>query len=1071
MMRGTVAVVVILLVLLGSGGLLVAAAPSPAAPITGSVAVSPAAVTHGDLVVANGTSVTIGPLSGSTTYFQGGNITVEPSGTLIVQNTTLSFVQFIGGSGTLSERLSHIYRFLDLGTVDFVNSTLTTDVATLNASAKLFVSVSGTLNVRNSVFAFPGWLNIVGSTASATFNRSAVEPNPAVAALTEPAVLRADSSSSPVLNVSGGAQFNFFGSQYTGLYQDNLTANGVPSAPPFSATSSVALPTGGLTLANGAFKVPASTNSTALAEAMLYPSEAASVTVTIDYTTTAGSTVTAPVSVAYAGALYSVGTASMPTSGSSATLVAGAGSALVQAMSQVGSPFYLSAGITFASASASGVTLTNVSLALTAAPNYNLTASGSGTRVALVDSSLGVNFNPSLSNVSSASPWASNKLLITASAEAFLANLTVPNPLPEVYATSAVLPSSGGSAVVYRWAQFNLTGGPKAILGINGGAVSAYYASDANQTNNATANALNDIAATSPAIWGYLQYWDEVQGRPAYGATGPSGIASVLLASAELDDTSLPNGNYLGDYHVGVYAPLTPPVTSWVLGAVSPYPQGVAAGSSGYGQPDVLSTINFPQYVVNASAGGVVVSANSTVSSTVRIGQVLGVNVTFTNHGEAPVYAVSATLYWNASQTTTLAHVSASGLTLANGASRTFLFTWVVNDTVTGLRGTAFLQNLSGVVGWNGTLSGSYQGAAPFTASVTIAPSQVVVAEATAPASKVSLGQTYLTSGVVRYNGSQPAVLRLFATPTSGGSPVLVGYASSLPGSFSVAWSTSGLSAGTSYTLTVVATYNGVSSAAYAAGTFSVPATPTTAKSFLTQSFFGLPLWMWLAIGAAIVVAIVAFLLFARRQAAGKLVECGECGNLIPEEATVCPKCGAEFEADLIRCSRCASTIPADSTVCPECVAQLLGKPGEGADDPERQGYADFTEKFRAEAKRELGENYTEGAFWDWWKRQPTYTSFSQWRLQQGQGTSRSGMTAPPAFVETPGPSAPTSPPPRSGTGGTPPAAPSRPTARPVETVLPPPPAGGAGLKACPNCGKEVPTDYLVCPFCGAVTQ
>src|SRR4029077_21045035 len=93
------------------------------------------------------------------------------------------------------------------------------------------------------------------------------------------------------------------------------------------------------------------------------------------------------------------------------------------------------------------------------------------------------------------------------------------------------------------------------------------------------------------------------------------------------------------------------------------------------------------------------------------------------------------------------------------------------------------------------------------------------------------------------------------------------------------------------------------------------------------------------------------------------------------------------------RCSRCGSTIPSNSAVCPECSAQLLGA---DTADPERQGYQDFVEKFRTEAKKELGDNYGEGAFWDWWKRQPSYVSFNQWKLQQAQG-SRAGMTAPPA--------------------------------------------------------------------------
>jgi len=43
--------------------------------------------------------------------------------------------------------------------------------------------------------------------------------------------------------------------------------------------------------------------------------------------------------------------------------------------------------------------------------------------------------------------------------------------------------------------------------------------------------------------------------------------------------------------------------------------------------------------------------------------------------------------------------------------------------------------------------------------------------------------------------------------------------------------------------------------------------------------------------------------------------------------------------------------------------------------------------------------------------------------------------------------------------------------------MAPPPetPAGettpAGNLKPCPNCGKEIPPEYLVCPFCGSVTQ
>jgi RNA polymerase subunit RPABC4/transcription elongation factor Spt4 len=342
---------------------------------------------------------------------------------------------------------------------------------------------------------------------------------------------------------------------------------------------------------------------------------------------------------------------------------------------------------------------------------------------------------------------------------------------------------------------------------------------------------------------------------------------------------------------------------------------------------------------------------------------------------------------------------------------------------------------------------------------------------------QLNLNDIYSTTGTVTINGPGAASIIVQATPVGsvvgGSSTVNVAQDNSVPnGTFDIQWNSlqGVLSAGVTYQVTASATYKTASDLQVPVGTYSVPSSPS-AVGFLYQKILGLPLWVWIAIAVAIVIGVVAALLITRRQAAGKLVECGECGELIPEDATVCPKCGAQFESELVRCSRCSSTIPANSQFCPECGAQLLGKPGEGASDPERQAYADFTEKYRAEAKKELGENYTESAFWDWWKRQPTYVPFSQWKVQQNKGTPRAGMSAPPVGSE----SVPTEAPPKGGAGAEPTSTvPEAAAAVPVAGagMAPPPAAAGtAGLKPCPNCGKEIPPEYLVCPFCGAVTQ
>lgn len=52
------------------------------------------------------------------------------------------------------------------------------------------------------------------------------------------------------------------------------------------------------------------------------------------------------------------------------------------------------------------------------------------------------------------------------------------------------------------------------------------------------------------------------------------------------------------------------------------------------------------------------------------------------------------------------------------------------------------------------------------------------------------------------------------------------------------------------------------------------------------------------------------------------LIKCEECGNLISNKATSCPKCGTPV-TNKIECSECKSLIPATSIICPECGAPL----------------------------------------------------------------------------------------------------------------------------------------------------
>ena len=1233
-MRGAVGALVLVLLVVGSGAIFAivpthapstALSHSPAAVATEAI---PAA-THGDLVVASGQTYTIQPAGGSHTYSQGGNITVQAGGTLIVRNITLLFVEFVADTGTAESRLSHVLHFADAGTVNFYNSTLTTDVQLLNAYAKLNVSVTGTLSAWNTTFAFPGWVRATGAAAVVTFNGSTLEANPGVAHVVEPPVIQADTEYAPTVVATGGASVNFLGSNVTNTYADNFEQNGIPTPAPLNSTAPFTLPGSGnfndTTLAT-------STDSANLTRDWGYPSGILGAQVHVFYNNTQNLSTSAGVTVWMNGKGYAFGTIDFGASTAPGQAFLNTSGGFVGALNAVGMLQYLNwtgsfgAGplkfaIQFTGISGVAVPVSEAALVLLPQLSFDMTASGAGTTVAAVNTVLNLTWNKvpvSPFSLTSPVPWLSNKLVLTGGAFAYLANVTAPEPFPPIFSSSIVLPDAASQAYFYRWAEFTLTG-RGGYLPIAAAQAYAFYAYNSNQLNNQTVAALNNLATTSPAIWGYVRAWDGLHGLPAYGETGRAGKAFLLLAAGNVTGPTLPDGIFLGTYHIGVTVPLATGNSKWFNWSVSAYPAGVANGSTGYRQMDSAPPISFPGYYSSLTVENILYKSNGTaITNTTGIapGRVLSVDVPLQNTGTADIYNLTGVLWYGGEGTgTAVTTFPFTNVSVAPGGTAWVNFTWLVTSTVTGIDGSVnqlFTANItynggtpalggayvvralhltvqryfadltatsvsllangsalpkntvrigqalearvnvtysgtvtltqfaiglyysppnatskplaSAVVNkvlnvapttvpvWlNWTVNDSVTGleGATFlhafyveivalysvenfstpllvivdhnsTVNVSVAPSQVRIVSLNTPPTTLDPSQSYLSFGYVQYNGSERAELTLYALPTSGGAPIPIAAVPSYAGNYSMPWySLSGyLSAGSSYHLSLHALYNGVTAYYNLTEVFSVPSSSTSPQGFLYQTFLGLPLLYWLAIAGAIVVAIALVLVFSRRGAAGKLVECGECGNLIPEEATVCPKCGAEFESDLIRCSRCASTIPANSQYCPECAAQLLGKPGEGADDPERQGYADFTERYRSEAKKELGENYTEGSFWDWWKRQPTYTPFSQWKLQQGQSVTRAGMAAPPVGTQTLSGDLPTtstrplaSAPPRGGAR----AAPAAPAAAPADAMTAPPaaapaPAGGA-LKPCPNCGKEIPPEYLVCPFCGSVTQ
>ncbi|MGI0149618.1 MAG: double zinc ribbon domain-containing protein, partial [Thermoplasmata archaeon] len=143
-------------------------------------------------------------------------------------------------------------------------------------------------------------------------------------------------------------------------------------------------------------------------------------------------------------------------------------------------------------------------------------------------------------------------------------------------------------------------------------------------------------------------------------------------------------------------------------------------------------------------------------------------------------------------------------------------------------------------------------------------------------------------------------------------------------------------------------------------------------------------LWFLLILAGAAAVAI-GVTLYIKVYGLGKMVECGECGAFIPEDATTCPKCGVEFEKDMAKCSNCQAWIPVDVKQCPECGVEFATGEVEMADYQEkmRLQYDEVVGRFKDEASKQLGRALSDREFQEWWRKQPTFLTFEDWLREE----------------------------------------------------------------------------------------
>ncbi len=173
-------------------------------------------------------------------------------------------------------------------------------------------------------------------------------------------------------------------------------------------------------------------------------------------------------------------------------------------------------------------------------------------------------------------------------------------------------------------------------------------------------------------------------------------------------------------------------------------------------------------------------------------------------------------------------------------------------------------------------------------------------------------------------------------------------------------------------------------SVTYMHNTQSVSSAPITVKE---QPLINRIPWMWVIIGA-VAIGIAVFFLYGYlsfKKEANEYMICGNCGHLIPADAERCPYCGAVFEKDKVQCPDCGSWIDADSKFCPVCGSVFMNPEEKDYDKYTalRERYQQYLTKYKEEARKYIGDDYTTEEFFKWWKTHPEYISFQEWVKRQ----------------------------------------------------------------------------------------
>src|SRR2546428_771035 len=453
-------------------------------------------------------------------------------------------------------------------------------------------------------------------------------------------------------------------------------------------------------------------------------------------------------------------------------------------------------------------------------------------------------------------------------------------------------------------------------------------------------------------------------GANAWNHTDSNGLAVSPLYTDVITTASLPNAGSLGNYQLTVtFGATTGP------GGVNfdPYPAIGAANNT--------KSVSVG-LAVQVRTGPDLTVAPASPTMTVLQNQPFTVYALISNQGQTTATGVSVAAYLDGNRAGTYGRVD--GLTVTTSLNQTM--------TVQGVA-TVGAHTLELIVDPDNTINegGSAQESNNFaniTLNVQPPPAGFTAILSPTSGQSVVSGSAVSVSGYVRDSGSNGIGGVVLTIELRSGATVLA--------------TNSTMSASDGFFIGTIVVPSNTQD-----GQYSIVVTPATtliqpdttniavqkSSSFLFQKVpvLGIEWWLFLVILAAAAAVAIGVSLYWKVYGLGKMVECGECGAFIPEDATTCPKCGVEFERDMAKCSNCQAWIPVDVKQCPECGVEFATGEVEMVDYEEkmRLQYDEVVSKLRQEASRELGRDLSDRDFQELWKKQPTFLTFEDWLREE----------------------------------------------------------------------------------------